>query len=165
MLININKFLKTYFKDNLTKAISQKHKFLHRFCENINVEYLKTMCTDPKNKILLYTMNQVLTDNYKNEIIGIIVYRIILCSSNKIRIYIPLISIHKDMRSYGYGSIILDDFIKKYYKNKTVELVLLSLESSYDFYSKLGFAKSNVKYIQKNETIENCIMMTKVINN
>ena len=69
------------------------------------------------------------------------------------------------MRSYGYGSIILDDFIKKYYKNKTVELVLLSLESSYDFYSKLGFAKSNVKYIQKNETIENCIMMTKVINN
>ena len=91
MLININKFLKTYFKDNLTKAISQKHKFLHRFCENINVEYLKTMCTDPKNKILLYTMNQVLTDNYKNEIIGIIVYRIILCSSNKIRIYIPLI--------------------------------------------------------------------------
>lgn len=163
MLININKFLKTYFKDDLIKAHEQKHKFIHRFCENINIDYLKSMCTDSNNKIFLYTMNQVLTENYKNEIIGIIVYRIILLNYKKIRIYIPLISIHKDMRSYGYGSLILDDFIKKYYKNRIIELVLLSLESSYDFYSKLGFTKSDVKYIKKNETIENCIMMIKTI--
>ena len=163
MLININKFLKTHFKDNLIKAQEQKYKFIHRFCENINIGYIKTMTFDLNNKIFLYTMNQVLTDNYKNEIIGIIVYRIILCNSSKIRIYIPLVSIHKDMRSYGYGSIILDEFIEKYHKNKILELVLLSLESSYDFYNKLGFAKSNVKYIQKKETIENCIMMVKII--
>ena len=164
MLININKFLKTYFKDNLSKAISQKHKFLHRFCENINIEYLKSMCTDLNNKILLYTMNQVLTDNYKNEIIGIVVIRKILNTSSKIRIYIPLISIHASMRNYGYGMIIMDEIVSKYNKNKTLEIVLLSLKSSYNFYSKLGFIKFNVKFIQKNETISDCIMMTKIFN-
>jgi ribosomal protein S18 acetylase RimI-like enzyme len=163
MLININKFLKTYFKDNLTKALEQKHKFIYKYCENINIDYLKAICLDSNNKILLYTINEKLTTNYKNEIIGILVYRIILSKRNKMRIYIPLISIHKDMRSYGYGSIILDDFIRKYKKNKTLELVLLSLESSFDFYNKLGFVKSDVKYIEKKETIENCIMMKKVI--
>lgn len=163
MLININKFLKTYFKDNLNKALKQKHKFIYKYCENINIDYLKAICLDSNNKILLYTINDKLTENYKNEIIGIIVYRIILSKHNKMRIYIPLISIHKDMRSFGYGGIILDDFIAKYHTNKTLELVLLSLESSFDFYNKLGFVKSDVKYIKKKENIENCIMMRKLI--
>jgi ribosomal protein S18 acetylase RimI-like enzyme len=163
MLININKFLKTFFKNKLAKAQEHKHKFIYKYCENINIDYLKSICLDSNNKILLYTINETLTDNYKNEIVGIIVYRIILSRHNKMRIYIPLISIHKDMRSYGYGSIILDDFIAKYQKNKTLELVLLSLESSFNFYNKLGFLKSDVKYIKKKESIENCIMMIKVI--
>ena len=163
MLININKFFKINFKDNLTKAQKQKHNFIYKYCENINIDYLKSMCLDSNNKILLYTINEKLTDNYKNEIVGIIIYRIILYRSNKLRIYIPLISIHKDMRSYGYGSIILNDFIEKFQKNNTLELVLLSLESSFNFYNKLGFVKSDVKYIKKKETIDNCIMMKKVI--
>ena len=149
MLINLEKFLKMKFKEKekLQKAYNQKYNFVYKFCENINIEYLKTMCSDINNKILLYIINEKLTENYKNEIIGILVYRIILCSSNKIRIYIPLISIHKDMRAYGYGSIILEEFIAKYHKNKILELVLLSLQSSHDFYEKIGFQKSNVKYI------------------
>jgi ribosomal protein S18 acetylase RimI-like enzyme len=164
MLINLNKFLKIYFKDNFIKAQEQKYNFIYKYCANINIDYLKSMCLDSNNKILLYGINNKLTENYKNEIIGIIVYRIILSTANKIRIYIPLISIHKNMRSAGYGSLILDELIAKYSKNKTLEIVLLSLESSVDFYNKLGFIKSNVKYIQKNETIDNCIMMKKVID-
>ena len=165
MLINLDKFFKLKFKDKeqLLKAHEQKHKFLLKFCKNINVEYLKGICSDLNNKILLYTINDKLSDNYKNEIIGIIVYRIILCNSNKTRIYVSLISIHEKMRSFGYGSIILDEFISKYQKNKLLELVLLSLQSSYDFYEKLGFEKSDVKYIQKNEIIDDCVMMLKKI--
>ena len=165
MLINLDKFLKLKFKnkEQLKKAHEQKHKFLLKFCTNINIEYLKGICSDVNNKILLYTINEKLSDNYKNEIIGLIVYRIILYNSNKTRIYISLIAIHKKMRSFGYGSIILDEFISKYQNNKILELVLLSLQSSYDFYEKLGFEKSDVKYIQKNEIIDNCVMMLKKI--
>ena len=164
MLISLNKFLKSKFKEKYEKALKQKHNFIAKFCDNINADYLKEMCDDTNNKIYLYSINEVLTDNYKNEIIGIAVIRKILNTNNKTRIYIPLISIHTSMRSYGYGKIILEEIIDKYNREKTLEIVLLSLVSSYDFYSKLGFTKSNVKFIEKNETIENCIMMIKVID-
>jgi ribosomal protein S18 acetylase RimI-like enzyme len=165
MLISLNKFFKLKFKnkEQIEKAHEQKYKFLLKFTSNINTEYLKTICSDSNNKILLYTINEKLTENYKNEIVGIVVYRIILHSFDIKRIYISLISIHEKMRSLGYGSVILDEFIAKYQKNKTLELVLLSLQSSYDFYKKLGFEKSKVKYIQKNEIIDDCIIMAKKI--
>ena len=111
----------------------------------------------------LYSINKVLTDDYKNEIIGIAVIRKILHTSTKIRIYIPLIAIHKNMRSFGYGSLILDEIINKFNKTKTLEIVLLSLDNTFDFYSKLGFIKSNVKFIEKNENTKDCIMMIKTI--
>lgn len=162
MLISLNKFLKSKFKDKYEKALKQKHKLIAKFSENINIDYLKEMCDDKNNKIYLYSINDILTDNYKNEIIGIVVIRKILNTTSKIRIYIPLISIHQDMRSFGYGSIIIDEIVNKYHKNKTLELVLLSLKSSYDFYSKLGFVKSTIKFIEKNETINDCIMMINI---
>jgi ribosomal protein S18 acetylase RimI-like enzyme len=164
MLISLNKFFKSKFTDKYEKAIKQKYKFIMKFCENINIVYLKEMCNDKSNNIYIYSINDNLTDNYKNEIIGIVVIRKILNTSTKIRIYVPLISIHTSMQSYGYGSIIMDEIISKYYKNKTLEIVLLSLKSSYDFYSKLGFFNFNVKFIKKNETIGDCIMMIKIIN-
>lgn len=164
MLYSINKFFKYKFKDKYEKALIYKWKFVSKFCDNINTEYLKEMCNDKNNKIYLYSINEEITDNYKNEIIGIVVIRQILNTSSKIRIYIPLISIHKDMRSFGYGNIILDEIVDKYNKQKTLEIVLLSLVSSYDFYSKLGFIRSNVKFIEKKETIGECIMMIKVYN-
>ena len=151
------------FKDNYEKAIRQKHNFLKKFSDGINIDYLKEMCSDKNNKIYLYSINKVLTDDYKNEIIGIAVIRKILYTSIKIRIYIPLIAIHKDMRSFGYGSLILDEITNKFSKTKTLEIVLLSLDDTFDFYSKLGFIKSNVKFIEKNENIKDCIMMIKTI--
>jgi ribosomal protein S18 acetylase RimI-like enzyme len=165
MLISLKNLFKKIFleKELLEKAHTQKHKFLSKFCENINIEYLKKLCSDKNNKILLYSMNNKLDTNYKNEIIGIIVYRSILRSNDKIRFYISLISIREEMRAYGYGSIILEEFINKYQKNKKLELVLLSLQSSYSFYEKLGFTKSEVKYIKKRENIEDCVMMSKII--
>jgi predicted GNAT family N-acyltransferase len=162
MLISLNKFLKSKFKENYEKAYKQKYKLIAKYCDNINIDYLKEMCDDTNNKIYLYSINEVLTDNYKNEIIGIAVIRKILNTKSKTRLYIPLISIHLSMRSYGYGQTIIDQIVNKYTKNNTLEIVLLSLESSYEFYSKMGFIKSNVKFIEKHETIGNCIMMTKI---
>lgn len=163
MLYSLNKFLKHFYKENYIKAISQKHNFIKKFCNDINTEYLKEMCNDNKNKIYLYSMNEVLTENYKNEIIGIVVVRKILHTSTKIRIYVPLIAIHLNMRSLGYGSLILDEICNKFNKNKILEIVLLSLENTFNFYSKLGFEKSIVKFIKKNENTKNCIMMIKTI--
>lgn len=163
MLLSLNKFLMSKYKENYEKAIKQKHNFLKKFSDGINIDYLKEMCSDKNNKIYLYSINKVLTDDYKNEIIGIAVVRKILHTSTKIRIYIPLIAIHKDMRSFGYGSLILDEICNKFNKTKTLEIVLLSLDNTFDFYSKLGFVKSNVKFIEKNENTKDCIMMIKTI--
>ena len=165
MLFSLNKFIMSKFKDNYEKALLQKHNFIKKFSDGINIDYLKEMCNDKNNKIYLYSMNEILTDNYKNEIIGIAVIRKILHSTSKIRIYIPLIAIHKNMRSFGYGSLILDEIINKFNKTKTLEIVLLSLQSSFEFYKKLGFVKSNVKFIEKTENVKNCIMMIKTICN
>jgi predicted GNAT family N-acyltransferase len=159
------KFLKSKYKDNLEKANKQKHRLVYKFCENLNFNYVKNICSDKNNKILLYAINEKLTDNFKNEIIGVIVYRIILYNSTKIRIYIKLISTHHKMRAFGYGSLILNDFIKKYSNTtRTLEIVLLSLRSSHDFYCKNGFIECDVKYIQKKEDTENLIQMIKVID-
>lgn len=160
MLYSLNKFLKSNFKDNYEKALSKKHKFVAKFSSGINIEYLLEMCNDKNNKIYIYSINENPT---KNDVIGIAVIRTILNSNNKIRIYIPLIAIHKDMRSFGYGSIIIDEIINKFNKTKTLEIVLLSLTSSYNFYIGLGFEKARVKYIEKNENIQDSIMMIKVI--
>ena len=46
------------------------------------------MCQDDKNKIYLYSINEIITDNYKNEIIGFVVIRKILNTIDKTRIYI-----------------------------------------------------------------------------
>ena len=63
---------------------------------------------------------------------GIVIYRIISNNKNLLRIYISLISIHKKMRSKGYGTLILKDIVSYFqkYKNKNKEIVLLSLPSS-----------------------------------
>lgn len=164
MLHSLNKFLKQHYKENYEKALLQKYNFIKKFSDGINIEYLKEMCNDKNNKIYLYSINEVLTNDYKNEIIGIAVIRKILNTTTKIRIYIPLISIHIKMRSFGYGSVILDEITNKFNKTKILEIVLLSLDNTFDFYSKLGFIKSNVKFIEKNENIQDCIMMIKTIS-
>jgi hypothetical protein len=162
MLISLNKFLKIKFKDKYEKSQKQKHKLIAKYSEKINIDYIKELCNDKNNKIFLYSINNTLTDNYKNEIIGIVIIRKILNTISKIRLYIPLISIHSTMRNYGYGICIIDEIVKKYTNNKTLEIVLLSLKNSYEFYKKLGFYYTNVKFIKQNETIGDCIMMMNI---
>jgi len=164
MLIAINKFLQLKFK-NKEKILYAKLKiynYLLKFCENINVEYIKNICNNSKNKILLYTINSKLDSNYNNEIIGFIIFRIIKNSSSNIKINILLLGIHRKMRFYGYGFTLLDEFVNMYKKNKKLEIILLSVKSSIGFYVKNGFTLTNTKLKENTETTDDCKIMIKI---
>lgn len=164
MFMTFNEYIKKKFKNNDNKYnIAKKYKYLlfKKFCDNINIEYIKKKCEDENNKILLYSINN---KEYK-DIIGIIMYRIILNNKNLIRIYICIMSIKEKMRKYGYGQLLLNELINKFnIKNKIIEIVLLSVPESYEFYINNNFYECNIKYIKNNEDISNNIMMKKIIN-
>jgi ribosomal protein S18 acetylase RimI-like enzyme len=165
MIHNFNDFLFNVFKNNYEKAYKQRHKLIYKYAENINIEYLEYLCNNPINEIYIYTMNTFIGENYKDEIIGFIIVRELPFTINKCKIYIPLIAIHSNLRNNGYANILLDFIIKKYNKIKTLEIVLLSLQSSSNFYLKNGFFISHDPYIEQTEIIEESILMKKIIKN
>lgn len=160
MLLSFNDYLSIKFKDkNKIKLLKNKRNiFIRNFCGLINKDYIEQISNDKHNKLLLYSINPTPLTHINNEIVGIVIYRIILYTDKLIRIYIPIISIHKHMRNKGYGSIIINELIEKF-NNKNLEIVLLSLPSSKKFYEKLGFIEKNIKYIENKEVIDNNIMM------
>ncbi len=65
------------------------------------------------------------------------------------------------MRSFGYGKVIMDDFIKKHKRDgQIIELVLLALPESVKFYTKYGFNRSKSKFIERNENIHNNVILS-----
>lgn len=162
MLLTFEEYIKKKYNNNREKYIlakAKKYLLFKRFCDNININYIKEKCNDKNNKILLYSIN----GQAYNEIVGLLMYRIILNTKNKIRVYLSIITVKECMRSYGYGQLILDEFVNKFNKDgKELEIVLLSVSESYSFYEKNGFMKENIQYIQKNEDVTNNIMMKKI---
>jgi len=164
MLLTFVEYIKKKYYDNQEKyALAKEKKYLlfKRFCDNISIEYIKEKCKDSNNKILLYSIN---SKDYKesNELVGIIMYRIIMNTKKKLRVYLCLMSIRESMRDYGYGQLLLNELTEKFnIKNKNIEIVLLSVPESYNFYEKNGFIKEDVKYIKNHEDITDNIMMKK----
>jgi len=151
--------------NNKKKEIkSDIYKFISKFCEVIDIEYIKKICQHHyyKGRILFYSINNTLSKySIKSEIIGCVIYKIILNTYEKKRIYIQLISVHKSMRSFGYGKVIMDDFIKKHKRDgQIIELVLLALPESVKFYTKYGFNRSKSKFIERNENIHNNVILS-----
>lgn len=163
MLLTFYEYLSILIKDKTKRnlAKTKKNILLRKYCTSINNEYIDHICNDNNNKLLLYSMNPTPFTKINNEIVGVIIYRIILQTEKCIRIYIPILSIHQHMRDKGYGSIIINEIIAKFNKNQQqiLEIVLLSLPSSKKFYEKIGFIEKNVKFIEKKEMIDNNIMM------
>lgn len=159
-LYNYSKIKKANIKNNINKYIAS-------FCsETIDKEYIKKTCNDKNNNILFFSINNTLTKySIKNEIVGCIIYRNILNTKYKQRLYIPLIVIHNRMRSCGYGELLMDEFIERQHKDKTklFEITLLSLPSSIRFYRKYGFYKNNSNFIERNEDIANNEIMSIII--
>jgi predicted GNAT family N-acyltransferase len=164
MLLTFEEYIKKKFIYNREKydlAKTKKYLLFKKFCDNINIEYIKEKCKDNNNKILLYSIN----GKECNDIIGILMYRIILNNKQKLRIYLTLMSVKEQMREYGYGKLLLNELIEKFnMKNKNIEIVLLSIPESYHFYENNGFIQKNIKYIEKNEDTQNNFMMVKYLS-
>lgn len=106
--------------------------------------------------------------SYSN-IIATIIYRIIMQTKTKLRVVIHLYSILEHARGYGYGKMIMDDlieyFITTYCKDTevnrttTLEIQVLSLKESTSFYKKYGFVETESRYILRNETMDEEIML------
>lgn len=164
MLITFHDYLSILIKDKTKRnlAKTKRNILLRKYCSTINNDYIDEISKDVNNKLLLYSINPMPFTKINNEIVGVIIYRIILQTEKCIRIYIPILSIHQHMRDKGYGSIIINEIIAKFNKNQQqqiLEIVLLSLPSSKKFYEKIGFIEKNVKFIEKKEMIDNNIMM------
>lgn len=169
MLFTYNSFINYKFKYSINKKKIAKEKsflFINKFCDNIHTDYIKKISNDNNNKILVYSINNSIS-HFHNEIIATIIYRIILNTPNLLRIYIPLLSIKKKMQGKGYGTLIFKELIQyfKKYKNQNIEILLLSLPSSYNFYKSLKFYKSSSKFIENTEIIDDNIIMKFFINN
>ena len=149
----------------LTKNTSDPFVYVQNFCEDrFNLEYIRQICQDKNNKINLFCINTNMNYSIKNEIVGILIYRIILNSKKLLRIYISVLSLENEFRDMGYGGTMIEIFIKNIKnKEKNVEIVLMSLPESVVFYKKLGFLESDNTYIKKNENIGQNIIMKKSI--
>lgn len=158
MLISFSKYINYKFKNKELKLMAKnnRYKFVKKFIDNINLDYLKELCEDKNNKILIYSISNDL--NFRN-FFGIIIYRKILDNKFKKRIYLSLISLHKKVRGLGYGKIILEEIKNKFKKeNQELELILLSLKSSKSFYLKNGFELNSTKFLEKHSQSD-CIKM------
>ena len=140
MYINNNKSLtlnkkSDNYKEFLKKNNLMKEKIIKKMADNINDEFIEKICKDKLNKFLVHSMDCTIGSN----ITSIIVYRKYNNKSN-VRLIILLMAVHPKLRNFGYGNILLDEFID-FYSNKSnkLDIYLHSLESSLYFYLKYGF--------------------------
>lgn len=140
------------------------YKFISKICPSIDKDYI-TNKLNAKNQLIFYSINTNLTKySVYNEIIGCLLYKVILNTISKKRIYISVIGIQPKIAGNGYGKIFLEEFIEKYKKkDQVLEIVLLSLPTARDFYISIGFIENKSKYIEKNEEIGENIILTKII--
>ena len=137
---------------------------------------MKTKAYNKRNNLLLYsiqtTEKNALHHPIKHQrpripieydlahIAGIVLYRIILQTKKKLRIYIPLLSILNEFRGYGYGTLLMEDIITRFthrlHRQSThltrhntpqpiLEIVLLSLPNAIPFYKKFGFKEVKIQ--------------------
>lgn len=163
MLITLHKLLLLFQKEKRNHIKNNIHKYIKKICPTIDDNYIKDKLMN--HKLIFYTFNTEITKySVYNEICGCLFYKIILQTKYKKRIYISLIGINPKISGNGYGSIFLDEFIQKYKRNNQIlELVLLSLPESKNFYISLGFTRNSSIYIEKNEEIGDNIILTKII--
>lgn len=165
MLVSVYDIIRLYDYNKKQKEHIYSHidTFIKQYCLGIDIDYIRRVSYDCNNTILFYNLNKSLSKySIRNEIVGCIIYRIILNQPYKKRIYISLLSVHYKVRGLGYGQNIIDAVIEKHKREKQeLEVVLLSLPSSVEFYKRLGFIESNSKFIQNHEYIEDNVILCK----
>ena len=141
-----NKYNKLYsYEEYKKKSIEKLMMISSNYFTGISENYLKSILSNDKIKILFVTIGQKLITN---DIVSIIIYQQTQ-SVDKIKYYILSFGIHKKLRKYGYGKNSLDEFIQWIKQNnkscKKKILLLKSIESSLKFYLTYGFIQAELK--------------------
>lgn len=112
------------------------------YFSGITEKYIEKVISNKSNKIVV----SCLTDKFDiNNITGILIYHKTKLT-NITKYYILILGTHERFRNYGYGKVLLDEFINfiqnKNDKNIGIAKVLLkSVESSINFYINYGFTQ------------------------
>lgn len=104
-------------------------------------------CIDQEGKYAL-----CLKDDSK--IVGIITAWNILCPETEDAIHIDSIAVAPECQKKGYGTIMINEFIRTISKDKMVVLNTKKTLPAYGLYKKLGFIESDVVTMQKSPVIE-----------
>jgi GNAT superfamily N-acetyltransferase len=139
---NVNQINFDEFKSKGLEKISELFPF---YFSGINQNYIENILNSNKTHIIISCIGDKF--DIKN-ITSILTYHK-TTSLNTIKYYILLLGTHERFRKYGYGKIILDEFIEFVKKannpNKKIKILLKSLEKSSVFYITNGFVKSELK--------------------
>ena len=125
------------------------------YFSKINPNYIYPIVLDRKNKILFSCIDEKFN---LDNITSILVYRKTK-SAGCIKYYILVLGTHERFRKFGYGKVIIDEFvqwIKQTDKSGLPKKILLkSLDTSLKFYQEYGFVNTELvhnKIFYKYET-------------
>jgi hypothetical protein len=133
------------FDEFKSKGYKQFSKIFPFYFSGIGQNYIDNILHSEKTHILVSCIDNKF--NIKN-ITSILIFH--KTKSNDLsKYYILLLGTHEQFRKYGYGKLILDEFIEFVNKSnkskKKIKILLKSLESSVGFYLSNGFVKSELK--------------------
>lgn len=117
--------IKTIFPNYFTKITQE---YIDNILSNKNIQIIFS-CLDTKFSI--------------SNITSILIYHKTK-SSKLTKYYVLILGTHKKFRKYGYGKLILDEFVEFVKNSKTnqdnkIKILLKSLDSSLNFYLNYGF--------------------------
>ena len=145
------------FDEFKSKGLEQFSKLFVFYFSGINQNYTGNILNSDKTQILVSCIDNKF--HIKNITSILIFHKTI--AQDFVKYYILLLGTHERFRKYGYGKIILDEFIefvkKSNKSNKKIKILLKSLAASMVFYLSNGFIKSELKsnrLFYKYETIE-----------
>jgi N-acetylglutamate synthase-like GNAT family acetyltransferase len=121
-------------------------QLIKNYGKNINISFCEEICEDKRNKIICHCVSSQFDFA---KVTSILVYRRIA----KERYAIFIVVVNPCVRTSGYGSLILNEFIgdRKYLKS----LVLHALPESILFYKSIGFKKIKINnFLEKYESDE-----------
>lgn len=136
-----NKYDKYLYDEYYKIGITKISLLIKEYADNINESFIDFLVNSDNIEIVFYSndSNKSITDN-----IGIIIYtKSINNKTKKENIYLLLLCIQKEYRKFGYGKILLEEFIKyiKDLNTNDKKIILHPLISSIYFYKTFGFSE------------------------
>lgn len=115
------------------------------YFSKINVKYIENLLSNKNNKLIVFCIdNKFIVKN----ITSILIYHKTIHKKIS-KYYILALGSHERVRKYGYGKILLDEFIEWIKLNdnssNSKQILLKSLESSMGFYLDYGFCCAELK--------------------